>query len=56
MSMSMCKWKKMVIERVMITYDGFNMCLKCSPDIINSIEHVMFQCQSKERTQKIVLE
>ena len=26
---------------------GFNVCLKCSPDVNNSIEHVMFQCQHK---------
>ena len=30
---------------------GFNVCLKCSPDVINSIEHTMFQCQSTKELE-----
>ena len=29
------------------------MCIKCSPDVINSIEHVMFQCQSTKELREL---
>ena len=31
------------------------MCLKCSPEVINSIEHVMFQCQSTKEIRELYL-
>jgi len=105
--MSMCKWKKMVIERILmrdikrisiacslykvldylhvrnasmvshwwqhafrntkytrinrtiirillnVQRYGFNMCLKCNPEVINSIEHVMFQCESTKEIREL---